>query len=89
MSWAAHNPELYDDICKKGICWKLSAAFEEVWGGQPDNPETFDQVIEVLQQEAPKAYDALLTWAHDSVIEAEQDYWGGLVDQAKSRLENP
>ena len=86
MSWAAHNPELYDELCAKGIARKLAASYG-LYGGEDDsNVEfTFLTLVEALHDEAPAVYDALLTWAEREVGAEVSEYWAGLIDVERVR----
>ena len=53
MSWAAHNPEKYDEICRRGIAVKL-AMTTLAWSNETSSVETLESVVDSLQQEAPK-----------------------------------
>ncbi len=46
---------------------------------------TLDDAVHAVSQEAPKIYDALLTWAQKEVNAAEADHFGGMIDDAHER----
>lgn len=85
MSWASHNPEAWDEICVNGIVQKIEDAMK-VYAEPIDAGELRD-VIHAIQETADgeKVFDALLTWAQKEVVDAEADYFGGLIDAACER----
>ena len=83
MSWASHNPELYQEICNKGITNKLLSLNK--WN-QPRNDEVMTFLDELEASEIGRlVYDVLLTWAHEQVVQAEANYWGCQMDAARDR----
>ena len=86
MSWAAHNPEKYDEICRKGIAAKVQKAMAAQGYDDADLEEL--EAVALSIQEDPdgdKAYTALLDWSVAEVSAEEQDYFGNLADQAYER----
>jgi len=79
VSWAAHNPEAYDEICKRGISWKLQSAYKAVWNDH-DGSDFFDEIIETIHQEAPEVYEALLLWACKETNEELADHFASMGD---------
>lgn len=79
MSWASHNPELYDELCEKGI----ARALDSVLGGE-FTKEQIATITYLLYQE-PKLQDALLAWASGPVAQAIANHWAAQVDAARER----
>ena len=89
MSWAAHNPEKYEEICREGVEIKLGEIYKSVWHETPD-AELIKNLVDAICQEAPKVWDVLMDISFKEIGEAEADYWGSMVDMAKERMErNP
>jgi hypothetical protein len=85
MSFGSENPELWNEICKRGILNKLLAQMTRDGFDNADE-ETVTAAVESLY-EIPKVQDALMSWAHDEVCALEQGYWGDRVDEAVMRHE--
>lgn len=76
MSWAAENPEKYDEILREGVVDKIESqlkanGFDCIEGR---DHETICAVVEILQQETSGAT------IHNAVSEAEGDYMGSRAD---------
>jgi hypothetical protein len=86
MSFGSENPELWTEICKRGIVNKLRSKLEANGFDDPDEP-TLEAVIEVLY-DVPKIESPLMDWAHEAVCASEADHWGGKIDEAVLRFES-
>ena len=84
MSWASHNPELYDDICMRGIHRYLYDALADYDLNTISSLDLLEVVVEVLYTDHKMAA-ALREWAHKRIIDAEASYWGHCVDAAMER----
>ena len=88
MSWGADNPELYDEIIRKGIVRYLDKLVDKA-GFQVDGTwlEGYQVLVEVLQAGSSgySLYEELLRLANKEICNAEGDYWGGRIDEAKER----
>ena len=85
MSYAAHNPELYDELVRKGILHWLGEFMDKAGFVEPQEwSEGYEALIEVLQQEPQvrDIYEAMLHHASRDITRAEQDYFSGLIDHA-------
>ena len=85
MSWAAHNPELYDDLIRKGILHWVDNLMDKAGFEVPGEwREGYEALVEVLQIEPSvhHIYEELLHLASKDIVHAEQDYFGGLIDHA-------
>ena len=81
MSWAAHNPEKYDEIIRKGILRYIDHTMDEYGFAVPgDWIEGYTALVEVLQQDTHmrSVYDAFMHLASKEIIYAEQDYFSRL-----------
>lgn len=79
MSWAAHNPEAYDEITRKGINNYLCRIIAEQ-GFEFENVEPIMALVEAIQ-EIPAfrgIYNHLLSLASRDIILEEQDYFSSL-----------
>lgn len=85
MSFGSENPELWNEICRRGILNKLRAKLEANGFDDLDEP-TIEAVIEVLY-DVPKIESPLMDWAHTEVCASEAGYWGDRVDEAVMRHE--
>jgi hypothetical protein len=83
--FGSENPELWDEICKRGILNKVIALAEQD-GVDVLDVYTAETIVHSLY-EIPKVQDALMSWAHDEVCASEQSYWGDRVDEAVTRHE--
>ena len=90
MSWGADNPELYNEIIRKGIVRYLDKLVDKA-GFQVDGTwlEGYQVLVEVLQASSPaySLYNELLRLANKDICNAEADYWGGRIDAAKEYAE--
>jgi hypothetical protein len=82
MSWAAHNPEKYDEILRAGVVDKIEAAMRDE--GFEFDYDTVCMVVETLQNQASgptthNPWDQLVSWASKQVAAAEGDYFSSLV----------
>ena len=83
MSWAAHNPEAWTDVCIVGILDKLDRGRGLT---QPDREVDREVLIEL--EAALKSYNiflALCEWASKEVSAAEGDYWAAWSENAYER----
>lgn len=78
MSWAAHNPEAYDEICRQGIMDKIIQQF----GVCP----SLEDIVAFLYDQ-PKIASVLVDWAFDEINNQEADYWGMQIDNAVNTKE--
>lgn len=79
MSWAAHNPEAYDEIIRKGIDNYLCRTITEQ-GFEFLDLQPIMALVEAIQ-EIPalrRVYNELLDLASRDIISAEQDYFSRL-----------
>ena len=86
MSWAAHNPELYDEICQKAITGKLHSMSDGI--NSPDPAIDYDDLFLLVQDlcaEVPEVYDALLTWADKETGVAVGNHFADIGDAERSR----
>jgi hypothetical protein len=82
MSWAAHNPELYEQICKRGIAWKLQREIARNGFDPRDAEEMMANIVEVLYETFG---NTLSGWASEEISESEGSYFGDLADAAKEQ----
>jgi hypothetical protein len=85
MSFGAENPELWDEICKRGITSWIRGRLEKEGFDDVDDV-TIEAVVTALY-EVPKTRDILLALSNDEVCASEQEYWGDRVDEAVMRHE--
>jgi len=86
MSWAAHNPEKYEEIEREGVTAKLRSALKEN-GFDEYDADTLTAIVDTLQVCASGAtiynpWSQLTCWACQEISNAEGDYFGGLADAA-------
>ncbi len=86
MSWASHNPELYDEICERGIVRKVIKTVEQYHNDCPPE-EDVEMVVSSLCEE-DGFREAFLSWANREVCDAEADYWASKVDAARDRMKD-
>lgn len=84
MSWASHNPELYDEICERGIVNKIIRTVEQYANDCPPEDDVALIVSALYQEDTVR--DALLSWANSSICDAEANHWARQVDQARDRM---
>ncbi len=85
MSWAAHNPEKYEEFLREGASAKLQSLYVQVWGDIPDS-EVFDQIVDSICEEAPEVWEALYLWSAKEGSEAMGNYFAGLGDAERARI---
>lgn len=85
MSFGSENPELWDEICKRGIVSWIRGRLEREGFDDVDDM-TIEAVVAALY-EVPKTRDILLDMAENEVCASEQGYWGDRVDEAVMRHE--
>ena len=80
MSWASHNPELYDAITRKGIVAHLQYALYK-----DGFEETLEAFVEMIQQDTHfrRVYVELRDMSTAKIQEAEQQYFAELADKVK------
>jgi len=82
MSWASHNPELYDEICLNGIFEKLQ---RHKGLTQPDGEIDKESLAHIRDtHEFYNVWLCLMDWAHEEIVAAERDHFLSLAD---SRVE--
>lgn len=85
MSIWGENPEIYDELVRKGILHWIDSLIDTAgFQGPREWSEGFEALIEVLQVE-PSVRDIYLSMLHHAsrdIVRAEQDYFGGLIDHA-------
>ena len=78
MSWASHNPELYDEICLNGIFNKLQC---QKGLTQPDNDVDREALAHIRDTyEFYNVWLCLMDWAHEEIVAAEGDHFSSLAD---------
>lgn len=78
MSWAAHDPEKYDEIIRKGINRYLDKVLEKhsILHAH-EYSDAYEVLVEIIQADSTlkSLYDDLRTRAHKQIEDAEQDYF--------------
>ena len=90
MSWAAHNPEKYDALIRKGIVDYLDQLIAKAGFEVPGEwLQGYEALVEVLQTEPSVhcIYDIFLQRASTQILNAEADMYGSLIDQVKERFD--
>jgi hypothetical protein len=81
MSWAADNPEAYDEILKAGIVRRLEKDLTDNGFDFDDSNELLSAVVESLAQaKDTRVYEALMHWSQAEISDAEADHWASLAD---------
>ncbi len=81
MSWASHNPELYDEICLNGILGKLQ---HHKGLAQPDKEIDKDSLAYIRDTYGfYNVWLCLMDWAHEEISAAERAHFADLVDALK------
>ena len=94
MSWAAHNPELYDQCCKSGLHWKLADElkrynhnFDQEHGyDEVHRDQIIEAVIDVLYDQS-ELTSVLACWASKEVSEAMGDHFASIGDAIRMEKE--
>ncbi len=86
MSWAAHNPEKYEEIVRNGVVIFILSRIPELG----DLEETLDYLLEEMSFEPSDdagyaIYQQLINLSTKQITTSEADYFGGLVDDAMNR----
>ena len=79
MSWAADNPEAYDEIERVGVSTRIEQLLREE-GFNVFDHDTVCAVVETLQRNASgptinNVWGQLTAWAVKDVVEAEADHF--------------
>ena len=88
MSFASEHPERYDEFIRKGILVWMDLQMGKAGFVVPGEwQQGYEALVEVLQTDPAMKdfYDLCLQRASRYIMAAEQDYFSGLVDQAKER----
>ena len=92
MSWASHNPELYDEMIRKGIQRYLEDALYRNGFTFPQNGDDDEMtaLVEMFQEDPhfSKIYDNLMTLANAQICDAETNHFAGLADAARDRYKD-
>lgn len=78
MSWAAHNPEAYDEILKQGVVRKLKKEFENT--DRDTLAAIVESVFESTDNYGTQVRDKLIDWSQREIMEAEADHWASIAD---------
>ena len=82
MSWASDDPEQYDRVCIEGILTKMARI---TWNFNREKAE--ETLYDMLWTPSLSVvWNALCDWASKEIRDAEGDYFGGLIDDAKERM---
>lgn len=85
MSFGSENPELWDEICRRGIENKLRSRLEAE-GFDDIDEDTLAGIVIVLY-DTGKIQSVLMDWAHTEVCASEAEHWGDKVDEAVMKYE--
>lgn len=83
MSWASHNPELYDEMCVKGVVNKL---LEHRIRKLVDEEDVLEYVENLAAGNNPVEqviWEVLRDWASDEIIDVEQNHFARQADRAR------
>lgn len=86
MGWAAHNPEIYDQLIKQGIvAWIDSVLTRGDFQVSGTTLDAFEDFVDCIREtpETYSLYKELLHLASHHIIEEEKDYWANQMDRAK------
>ena len=94
MSWASHNPELYDQCCKTGLHWKIANAlkeynhiFDQEHGyDECHRDEIINAIVDVLYDQSELS-SVLSCWAAKEVGEAMGDHFTSIGDVIRMEKE--
>lgn len=78
MSWASHNPELYDEITRKACSTKFIKAMNAMGSSEDLSDEQLDLIIDTMIEKFPKMYDRLISESNNEICD-------GLADHMTSR----
>jgi len=87
MSFGSENPELWDEICKRGIISWIRGRLEKEGLVDDVDDITLEAIVNALY-EVPKTRDVLLALSNDEISAAEADHWGSKIDEAVTRHED-
>ena len=87
MSWASKEPEKYDELTREGIEQYLSHLLGDRNYFSVSYSMQLKELIDAIQvlPELRGLYIELQRLASVDIMKAEQDYFGGLADQASSK----
>ena len=90
MSWASHNPEKYNELTRHGIVQCIINRLIHFGYNPSDEMEIgFDGLVDMIQNEPELRglYIELQRLASVDILKTEQDYFGGLADQARNKYD--
>jgi len=83
MSWASHNPELYEEICVRGVVNRiLKSRFRTIM----EESEVRDYVENLAEGTTPIdciMWEVLMDWAATEIVDAECNYFASRADRAR------
>jgi hypothetical protein len=86
MSWAAHNPEAYEEILKQAVVHKLTRelnanGFDTKYILDSDTTKAIvESIFESTDNYGAQVRDRLISWAQHEIIEAERDHFGEIAE---------
>jgi hypothetical protein len=85
MSWASHNPELYEEIVKQGIVnYLMRKAYSQDTYTEEDCLEFLDDLEDnPLHGIKRHIYDMLMSFANADIIDAEHNHFARQADRAR------
>ena len=89
MSWAAHNPELWDEICKKGIVRQIYLELRE-HGYDFDQTTEWEEALRAVVDVLYQSYDVaalLSSWADKAVGGEVLDHFASIGDAIRMEKE--
>jgi hypothetical protein len=84
MSWARHNPELYDEMCERGIVKKILQTVQESFDDVVDEDDV-TMIVATLHDSAPRVWDELNAWASDEASDEIREHFAGIADGERKR----
>lgn len=87
MGWPAHNPELYGEMCERGIARWLEQEMEAY--GYVGSSQELDAHLEMVAQvlyATKETRDAILTLAAEQIRAVEINHFASQIDAARDRV---
>jgi hypothetical protein len=83
MSWAARNPEQYDEILKQAVVSKLKKELDANGFENMDRDTlaaTVESIFESTENYGTQVRDKLIDWSQREIMEAEAEHWANIAD---------
>ena len=86
MSWAAHDPEMYEEICIRGVTRYLAGRIGEEL--TDEQYTSLGSIVGHINEDHPKLFTTLLKPASGEIRDCESDYFMDLGEAYGDQIED-